>query len=102
MTVGEIAELLHGKVVGDANAVISGLAKIEEASPDELTFIANPKYAKQAAGNFARNRSTDLTCNCAAKNFTNNTFFFTFSPGGFLLCCFFSFFYLCDLLDLLI
>jgi len=45
MTVGEIAELLHGKVFGDESTVINGLAKIEEASPDELTFVANPKYA---------------------------------------------------------
>jgi UDP-3-O-[3-hydroxymyristoyl] glucosamine N-acyltransferase len=46
MTVGEIAELLHGKVIGNSQAAIRGLAKIEEAGPDDLTFIANPKYAK--------------------------------------------------------
>jgi UDP-3-O-[3-hydroxymyristoyl] glucosamine N-acyltransferase len=46
MTVGEIAELLHGKVIGDSQVSIRGLAKIEEACPEDLTFIANPKYAK--------------------------------------------------------
>jgi UDP-3-O-[3-hydroxymyristoyl] glucosamine N-acyltransferase len=46
MTVGEIAELLHGRVIGNTQATIRGLAKIEEAGPEDLTFVANPKYAK--------------------------------------------------------
>ncbi|MCQ2975729.1 MAG: UDP-3-O-(3-hydroxymyristoyl)glucosamine N-acyltransferase [Bacteroidales bacterium] len=39
-----IAEYLHGEVVGDENAVVSSLAKIEEANPGQLTFLSNPKY----------------------------------------------------------
>jgi len=42
----EIAEWIGGKVDGDDFIEITGLAKIEEAQPDQLTFIANPKYAK--------------------------------------------------------
>lgn len=40
-----IASLAGGTVEGDKDALITGFAKIEEARPGSLTFIANPKYA---------------------------------------------------------
>lgn len=40
-----LAALTGGTVVGDETAVLTGFAKIEEAKPGDLTFIANPKYA---------------------------------------------------------
>lgn len=40
----QIATLIEGKVEGDESATIGSLAKIEEAKPGELTFVANPKY----------------------------------------------------------
>ncbi|RQV93422.1 UDP-3-O-(3-hydroxymyristoyl)glucosamine N-acyltransferase [bacterium] len=46
MTTGEIAKLLQGKVLGDAALSIQSLAKIEEAGPKDLSFIANPKYVR--------------------------------------------------------
>ncbi|HPG38359.1 MAG TPA: UDP-3-O-(3-hydroxymyristoyl)glucosamine N-acyltransferase [bacterium] len=46
LTVNEIAALLGGRVDGDGSVVINGLAKIEEAGPGNLSFIANPKYHK--------------------------------------------------------
>jgi len=42
----EIAQKLGGTYEGEADVDISGLAKIEEAQAGELTFLANPKYAK--------------------------------------------------------
>ncbi|RJP80925.1 MAG: UDP-3-O-(3-hydroxymyristoyl)glucosamine N-acyltransferase [Candidatus Zixiibacteriota bacterium] len=42
----ELAELLGGRLEGDPETVITGLAKIEEAGPGELTFLANPRYEK--------------------------------------------------------
>ncbi len=42
----EIAELLRGKVEGDANAEVSKLSKIEEGEPGSLSFLANPKYTQ--------------------------------------------------------
>ena len=42
----EIAELLHGTLVGDSNLKIRGLAKIQSATRGQLTFLANPKYSK--------------------------------------------------------
>lgn len=43
-TAREIAEILHGWVEGDEKVVLKGLAKIEEAGPSDLTFLANPAY----------------------------------------------------------
>lgn len=43
-TLGELAALVKGEVVGDKNIVIRGLSGIEEAKDGDLTFIANPKY----------------------------------------------------------
>ncbi len=43
-TVGQIAQLLNGKVVGDKSAIIRSAAKIEEGRPGCISFLANPKY----------------------------------------------------------
>ncbi len=40
----EIAELINGEVIGDEKIMITGVAGIEEASPGEITFLANTKY----------------------------------------------------------
>lgn len=40
----QIAGILHGEVVGDPNALVTGLAKIEEGQPGTLSFLSNPKY----------------------------------------------------------
>lgn len=46
MTTAEIAAFLHGKLTGAGDVVIQGVAKIEQAGPQELTFLSNPRYAK--------------------------------------------------------
>lgn len=43
-TAAQIAQLLNGTVEGNENAVVSGLAKIEEAKNGTLSFLANPIY----------------------------------------------------------
>lgn len=40
----QIADLLNGQIVGDANAAVTGLSKIEEGKPGTLSFLANSKY----------------------------------------------------------
>ena len=40
----QIAEILEGDVVGDAEVEVSKLSKIEEGEKGSLTFLANPKY----------------------------------------------------------
>ena len=43
-TASQIAELLNGTVVGDENAEVFKLSKIEEGSLGSLTFLSNTKY----------------------------------------------------------
>lgn len=46
MTVAEIAARIGGTVHGNGDLLICGLAKIEEAGKNELTFFANARYAR--------------------------------------------------------
>lgn len=43
-TAGEIAQLLQGKIEGDASSVVERFSKIEDAQSGSLTFLANPDY----------------------------------------------------------
>ena len=43
-TAAQIAEILEGEIVGNPEAEVSELAKIEEGSKGSLTFLSNPKY----------------------------------------------------------
>ncbi|MBL7887377.1 MAG: UDP-3-O-(3-hydroxymyristoyl)glucosamine N-acyltransferase [Flavobacterium sp.] len=43
-TAEQIAGILEGEVVGNPNAEVYKLAKIEEGTNGSLTFLANPKY----------------------------------------------------------
>ena len=44
-TLGEIAQLIGGKVIGDQSVEITGVCGIKEAQQGDITFVANPKYA---------------------------------------------------------
>ncbi|MGO1752698.1 MAG: UDP-3-O-(3-hydroxymyristoyl)glucosamine N-acyltransferase, partial [Psychroflexus sp.] len=43
-TAKQIAEILEGEIVGNPEAVVSKLSKIEEGEEGSLTFLSNPKY----------------------------------------------------------
>jgi UDP-3-O-[3-hydroxymyristoyl] glucosamine N-acyltransferase len=45
MKLRDIAGALGGKLLGDGELEISGVAGMEHAGPGHLTFLANPKYA---------------------------------------------------------
>lgn len=45
MKLSEIATALNCRLEGDGELQIVGVARIEEAGPNHLTFLANPKYA---------------------------------------------------------
>ncbi len=45
-TLREIADRLQCDLRGDGELIISGIAPIEEADENQLTFLSNPKYAK--------------------------------------------------------
>jgi UDP-3-O-[3-hydroxymyristoyl] glucosamine N-acyltransferase len=44
ITIGEIAAAIGGELVGDPEVVITGVAPLETAQPQDLTFVANPRY----------------------------------------------------------
>ena len=44
-TLGEIADLVKGELVGDPSTVITGISGIKEARKGDITFLANPKYS---------------------------------------------------------
>jgi UDP-3-O-[3-hydroxymyristoyl] glucosamine N-acyltransferase len=48
MKLADLAHHLGATLTGDPSAKITGVAAIDTASPGDLTFVANPKYASQA------------------------------------------------------
>jgi UDP-3-O-[3-hydroxymyristoyl] glucosamine N-acyltransferase len=48
-TVKELADFLGGTVQGNGETAIAGLGTLESAKPNELTFLANPRYAAKVA-----------------------------------------------------
>ncbi|MDX1660547.1 MAG: UDP-3-O-(3-hydroxymyristoyl)glucosamine N-acyltransferase [Gemmatimonadota bacterium] len=47
-TLGELAEAVDARLEGNPDAVIHGVARLEDAGPQELSFLANPKYRRAA------------------------------------------------------
>ncbi|MCY1286596.1 UDP-3-O-acylglucosamine N-acyltransferase [compost metagenome] len=48
-TLGQLAERLGATLRGAADKPIAGLATLQEAGPDQLSFLANPQYRKYLA-----------------------------------------------------
>lgn len=46
-TLKELAQLVGGTCQGPEDLIIRGLAAIQQAGPDEITFVARPKFAAQ-------------------------------------------------------
>lgn len=53
LTVAEIAKRLGVAFEGDGAREVTGLAGIREAGPADISFVANPRYAADAAGTAA-------------------------------------------------
>ncbi len=45
-TLGQLAEYVNGKVIGDANIEISSVATLDSATPSDISFLSNPKYSR--------------------------------------------------------
>lgn len=48
MTLAELAQILGAELRGKPDHTITGVAGIEEAGPEHVTFVANPKYSALA------------------------------------------------------
>lgn len=53
LSLGSIVETLGGELHGDAGVDIDGLAPLESAGPQHLSFLSHPKYQKQLAASQA-------------------------------------------------
>lgn len=40
-----LAQIVGGEIIGDPDLIIEGIESLEEAGPNHITFLANPKYA---------------------------------------------------------
>ena len=48
-TLGRLAEALGATLVGDPNRVISGVAPLDKAGAEHVSFLVNPRYLRAAA-----------------------------------------------------
>lgn len=46
-TVAALADLIGGRIVGDPNRRIRDVADLRQATPEHISFLANPKYFQQ-------------------------------------------------------
>ncbi len=46
-TLGELAKYVKGRVIGDANIMIRSASTLGRSAEGDISFLANPKYAKQ-------------------------------------------------------
>jgi UDP-3-O-[3-hydroxymyristoyl] glucosamine N-acyltransferase len=53
LRLASIVELLGGELLGDAGLAIEGLASLEAATPQHLSFLSHPKYQQQLAASQA-------------------------------------------------
>src|ERR1700741_2794531 len=44
LTVAEAARIAQGEVEGDGSRVVRGIRPLDEAGPDDLSFVAEPRY----------------------------------------------------------
>jgi UDP-3-O-[3-hydroxymyristoyl] glucosamine N-acyltransferase len=49
LTLQQIVERLGGEVAGDGSRAVTGVATLDDAGPDEIAFLANPRYRPKLA-----------------------------------------------------
>ena len=47
-TLGELARLVGGELQGDSELRLSGVAGLEEAQINQISFVVGPKYVQKA------------------------------------------------------
>lgn len=52
-TLGDLAEAVGARLEGDGGVAIRGVARLEDAGPHDISFLANPKYERAARGSAA-------------------------------------------------
>src|SRR5262245_35466139 len=49
LTLGQIAELVGGRVIGDPDLKVSGIGSLDDATEGQITFLSNPRYSGKVA-----------------------------------------------------
>ena len=67
VTLGELAKLVDGRVLGDADLSVARVAPIDVAREGDITFVTNPKYIKALSTTSASAVivSPDLSSQCS-------------------------------------
>ncbi|HET7342656.1 MAG TPA: UDP-3-O-(3-hydroxymyristoyl)glucosamine N-acyltransferase [Methylomirabilota bacterium] len=47
-TLGELAEALHARLEGDPARIVTGVAPLDSAGPDQISFLTDPRYREAA------------------------------------------------------
>jgi len=53
LTLADLADRLGAEVVGDGEKTVEGIRPLDQAGPEHLSFLHNPKYVAQAASSVA-------------------------------------------------
>ena len=48
-TVGELAAACGGRVIGDAGRRVGNIRPLDEAGPEDISYLADPKWARHLA-----------------------------------------------------
>src|SRR6185369_11566710 len=68
LALGQIAELVGGRVIGDPDLKVGGIGSLEDAVEGQITFLANPKYS----GKVATTRASAIILPPGANGFGKN------------------------------
>ena len=53
ISIGELAKMVDGKVIGDENSLVKGINEIHRVEVGDLTFVDHPKYYDKALNSAA-------------------------------------------------
>lgn len=68
ISIGKIAEIVNGRVIGDADREIHGVAPFEDAAETDISFAADPKHLKYIAKTNAGALIVPSTVNFGSRN----------------------------------
>jgi len=80
----ELAEQFQASLVGDGSRTLRGLAPLEEAQPEQISFLSNPLYRQQAlaskAGALILNQADLSYLQDQGQSSTNRVYFLSKNP----------------------
>ena len=81
---GEIASVIEGQVVGDADHLINGVSQIQDANSGTITFLSNPAYKKYFSHGTSHHLGLDTHDYCDLKMPMEKNMVLTVEPGIYI------------------